>query len=178
MKKEAKRIKAIAGQYSVNPSYSAERVESKEWKEKIKSIWEFTVRQESGTSGNVKMYLHFDVETQSFVFKESFIYSELHFSQVISSPLLLYRLICTFNAAPSVMDDPYKTTWDLNLVHKPSGKLLMFSEWKGSARFWLPDYTYKDLEETFKNDLLDLLNYLVSDQCTHPYDGVLAGSVA
>jgi len=95
----------------------------------------------------------------------------------MSPALLLYRLIATFFGNP-VCGDNYKSIWDYNIIHKHSGKLLNFSEHKGAIVFWLPESRFTQLHHHFKNDLIELMTYLSSSECAHPYDNLVAGSVA
>jgi len=64
------------------------------------------------------------------------------------------------------------------LLHKSSGKGISFSEWKGAAGFWLPDTDSAKVNKELKADLIELMNYLISEKCAHPYDNLVAGSVA
>ena len=41
-----------------------------------------------------------------------------------------------------------------------------------------PDYEHTKLPKEFKDDLIELMNYLVSNECAHPYDNLVAGGVA
>lgn len=100
--------------------------------------------------------------------------------EAIPSALLLYRLICTFG--PVKLDcegnEGYKMVWYYVLNHKPTNTKIAFSEWKGSSGFHTTFHTYKQMPEELRNDLLALIEYLLSDECAHPYDGLTAGSVA
>jgi hypothetical protein len=100
--------------------------------------------------------------------------------EAIPSALLLYRLICTFG--PVKLDcegnEGYKMVWYYVLNHKPTNTKIAFSEWKGASGFHTTFHTYKQMPEELRNDLLALIEYLLSDECAHPYDGLTAGSVA
>lgn len=104
-------------------------------------------------------------------------YASLH--EAIPSALLLYRLICTFG--PVKLDcegnKGYKMVWYYVLNHKPTNTKIAFSEWKGAAGFHTTFSTYKKMPEELRKDLLALIEYLLSDECAHPYDGLTAGSV-
>lgn len=100
--------------------------------------------------------------------------------QVMPSALWLYRLLCLFKAKVySPGPEAYKLVWSVSLEHKASGQTFMFYEWKGgfTCGFMnrIPD---KKKFKAFEADILELLNLLASDKCLHPYDGVVAGSVA
>ena len=101
-------------------------------------------------------------------------------SAVMSSALFLYRLLCLFETEVQVepINDRYKCIWWITLKHKESGELLQFGEWKGAAGTWTRFHCLEDLPETFKRDYVLLLNELCSKDCPHPYDGLVAGSVA
>ena len=98
-------------------------------------------------------------------------------SKMMSPSLWLYRLIATFFFAPTC-EDNYKMIWEYSLQHKESGQKVMFSEWKGAAGFWMSETNNKKLNADFKKDLVELCNYLCSNKCAHPYDGLVAGEVA
>ena len=95
-------------------------------------------------------------------------------SCVISSPLLLYRLRCLFPVEVQEVDR-YKSVWEAEVVHKASGRILGFGEHKGAPRVYLsPDEPNRE----FVEDGIELLNLLCDPRCPHPYDGIVAGSVA
>ena len=100
------------------------------------------------------------------------------FYQAIPSCLLLYRLGCLFEGRPN-FEGPngYKVTWSFSLLHT-SGERIVFGEWKGGALFWLEAHNSKDLTKDFKKDVLNLLGVLLHKNCPHPYDELVAGSVA
>jgi hypothetical protein len=96
--------------------------------------------------------------------------------RVMPSALWLYRLLCLFPCkVKSEGPEAYKLVWSVSLQHKATGLSFTFYEWKGG-------FTCGHLNETepkaFIKDVMELLNLLASDQCLHPYDGVVAGSVA
>ncbi len=105
-------------------------------------------------------------------------YESLLASQsVISSPLLLYRLCCLFEAQVNVEGpEGYKVVWSIYLKHKASGIFVGFSEWKGSALYRASKFPPTGTD--FDEDWLALLNLLFDPCCPHPYDGTVAGSVA
>ena len=101
------------------------------------------------------------------------------FWQAIPSALLMYRLACLFpGQIETEGHEGYKVTWTMTLRHKATGEILGFGEWKGGALFWTKYGSYKELPTQFRSDLLKLINLLISDVSPHPYDGVVAGSVA
>ena len=59
-----------------------------------------------------------------------------------------------------------------------TGEALGFSEWKGSPLLRISPETVADAPAEFKRDMLELLDILCDPECPHPYDGVVAGSIA
>lgn len=154
-----------------------ERMGNYDLAEAIKSRWEHTNDSTSGC-GNVNYDCSFDLENCKIEWGRHDFANTLGIGNLISSPLLLYRLISIFFGAPEVVSDPYKTIWWYNLRHKKTGKLMHFGEWKGCSGFWLPEGGHNELKQPFKKDLEELLLFLVSDQIPHPYDGCTSGQVA
>lgn len=145
--------------------------------EEIRNKWIIGGESQAGC-GNVSAECAFDLLKGKIVWGGWNNPGAFYISNIIDSPLLLYRLICVFNEPPETEKDPYKTVWWYHIKHKPSGKVLAFGEWKGAARFWLPETNHTKLKPEFKKDLEDLLLFLVSDQIPHPYDGCTAGQIA
>lgn len=100
------------------------------------------------------------------------------FYQAIPSALLLYRLGCVFDGEVHFCRNGYKCIWEFALKHEKTGEVVIFGEHKGGATFWTKFMDIKDVPKEFLKDLKELVEYLVSDKISHPYDGVLAGSVA
>lgn len=96
---------------------------------------------------------------------------------IISTHLLMYRLICIF-FSPPITGNWYKSVWEYPIYHISTGKQLIFGEHKGASNFWLSEMSHTQLENSFKKDLIELLNFLISDQIPHPYDGCTAGQIA
>lgn len=172
-------IKAEKYQFAVPTLYSQERTGDEELRDFIAAKWEQSDEREAG-NGNCHHDFYFNIAKQSFEFNEN----SLHFNEgylsmykILSPALLLYRLIATFFFAPEC-ENGYKMIWHFNLQHKETGKKVTFSEWKGAPGFWLPDTDFKKLPATFRNDLIELCNYLISNKCAHPYDNLVAGSIA
>jgi len=131
--------------------------------------------------GNVRPL--WDKAAKRFVFKDYTLGTAEKYemiSGVISSALLLYRLLVLFSAKVEVepMEDKYKCIWWVVLRHKATGEYLQLGEWKGAAGTWTKYYDHKELPASFKRDTLALMNELTSKDCPHPYDGLVAGSVA
>ncbi|GJJ06004.1 hypothetical protein Clacol_000191 [Clathrus columnatus] len=96
---------------------------------------------------------------------------------IISSSLLFYRLLCHFcygnnnvNNKPSIT-----SVWQFELQHKVKGASILFLDDHG-----LFDIRVSGEEEAKEvmNDIESLVNALCSDECCHPYDGVVAGCAA
>lgn len=104
---------------------------------------------------------------------------------LISSQLLLYRLITVFGMPPASKDnevDGYKGVWTYTLYwmmgrrnrkggNGEKGKL-MFADNKGSFVI-----VFSGSEKASKS-ALEMIEWLVSDDVPHTYDGVLAGNQA
>lgn len=97
------------------------------------------------------------------------------FSRLISSPLLLYRLWCTFKISRVQEGDGYKCIWLYWLKHKESGFRVGFREHKVAV---MAHARSPPTNTSFDLDYLDLLNLLLDPMCPHTYDGCVAGSVA
>lgn len=172
-------IKLIKGQFSVNPEYTQERTGNYELRDKIATKWANYDKRVDGC-GNVNHDFYFDTVKQTFLFDSNPKHGDTRYIsiyRIISPALLLYRLISTFFGNPKC-EDGYKSIWEYNLLHKSSGRSISFSEWKGAAGFWLPETDSKKVNSELKADLIELMNYLISNECAHPYDNLVAGSVA
>lgn len=172
-------ISIVKGQFAVNTDYTTERTGNYERRDEILKKWQFSNGEVSGC-GNVNNQFYFDIKNQSFTFSDKSLYmdeSYIPMYRIMSPALLLYRLISTFFGSPKCCDG-YKTIWEYTVKHTESGKQMNFSEWKGAIGFWLPEHTYTKLSEQFRSDLIELMNYLISNECAHPYDNLVAGSVA
>jgi hypothetical protein len=161
-----------AKEYLTNATMSHKRKPSTayEIQSKISNKWTPVPRGTIDLCGNVR-------PSYNKVF--SFIGDNYSMFEVIPSSLLLYKLLCLYKAkVHSEGPEGYKTVWSICLQHKKTKEILMFSEWKGAAGIWTRFYTQEELPQAYKEDLIELLNHLVSDNCLHPYDGLVAGSVA
>lgn len=110
-----------------------------------------------------------------------------HFKQIkdgvglyraIPSALLMYRLSCLFpGQIKTYGQSGYKFVWQFSFKHLESGNYIIFGEWKGGSLFWTK-HDKETVPKEFERDILKLINVLVSDDCAHPYDGLVAGGVA
>ncbi len=166
--------------YLVNPSYVTKRSGNYEKAKPIQDKWTPTVRSVTKEPfiGNVRP--NFSLERKRFEFTDDiFPKDSIGMYQVFSSALLLYRLLCLFKAqVVSEGPEGYKCVWWITLQHKETGDCLMFGEWKGAAGIWTVYHSHEELKDSFKQDILELLDLLAANDCPHPYDGTVAGSVA
>jgi hypothetical protein len=173
--------------YIVNPRYTQARNKDQSlYTKTVKNLsakWTPVVHpKDTEFMGNVRP--NWDRENKKFVFRPDNARSDWGkfpgMPEVISSALLLYRLLVLFTAKVKV--DPargrYKCVWWITLKHKETGELLMFGEWKGAAGIWTRFSNHKELPPTYKADMLELMNTLADPKCPHSYDGLVAGSVA
>lgn len=166
--------------YICNPNLNLERNADYKRHAQIQAKW-LPLDTTCEGIGNIRPL--FDTEKNKFFFESTKHKGnrdkDLSMWQVISSPFLLYRLLTTFKAPVETLGpEGYKCIWWITLKHKETGEVLSFGEWKGAAGIWTRFHSSTELPKAFKRDTLEILNYLVSDTCAHPYDGLVAGSVA
>lgn len=175
--------------YLVNCDYIQERNANYERRKAIEELFEPDPEQVfPNSSGNVAYELVIDRQTLKSEFLksgglDSFTermqkYAQLY--QAIPAALLLYRLICTFGPVKLNCEGNagYKMVWYYSLKHKKTNTPIVFDEWKGSSGFHTTFHTFTDMPEELQKDICALVDYLLSDECGHPYDGLVAGSVA
>jgi hypothetical protein len=77
-------------------------------------------------------------------------------------------------------NDEYKQIWTCWIKNKESNDTILLLEWKGTSYIGIENQfmNIDELPKNFSNDILELLNYLLSDQCVHPYDNLVAGTHA
>jgi len=178
--------------YLVNCDLYIDRTANYERRKKMEAAFEPDAAQEfpNHSCGNVAHELQIDRKDLTCKFqkmgtgdlkdwaKQREVVATLY--EAIPSALLLYRLLCTFG--PVKLDcegnDGYKMVWHYVLNHKKTNTKFAFSEWKGASGFHTTFHTHEEMPEEFRNDLLSLIEYLLSNECGHPYDGLTAGSVA
>jgi hypothetical protein len=100
--------------------------------------------------------------------------------KALPASLALYRTICMFNnpVVECEGNNGYKVPWTMHLLHTESNTVIAMREWKGGFGIGLPHYEHTKMPLSLKRDLTLLVETLVSDRSPHPYDGVVAGSVA
>lgn len=93
-------------------------------------------------------------------------------SKLITSQLLLYRILCNFNVAPKTGNE-CKSCWSYTFRNTDDRTCsLMISEWKGA-----PVAHFRG-SETASTEALQLLEFLTSENCLHPYHYTRCGRVA
>ena len=168
--------------YLVSPPYVADRLKDDNGiQDGIVGKWVFRPKAPHLHNNLVMNGFFFDTEKKTFKFgtrKDWLNGANISPSRVISSSLALYRLLCLFKKSPVISKEAYKTLWEYPLQHKETKEYLTLLEYKAgftiNSKYTKPE----SLPESFAFDLLELLNFLVSDQIAHPYDGTLAGTVA
>lgn len=171
--------------YLVNCDYIQERNANYERRKVIEELFEPDPEQNfPNSTGNVSHELVINRLTLKSKFLKSDVYLKLpgnsQLCQAIPAALLLYRLICTFGPVKLNCEgnEGYKMVWYYSLKHKKTNMPIVFDEWKGSSGFHTAFHTFADMPEEFQKDICVLIDYLLSDECGHPYDGLVAGSVA
>lgn len=97
------------------------------------------------------------------------------FGARITSQLLLYRLLATFDNLNPGENDGFKSCWQVCLqmtVESSNEGILRLADSKGAVTI------HFEGTDRASKDAVDLLNYLVSTECVHPYDRLVAGQIA
>jgi hypothetical protein len=170
-------------QYLTSPPYIAERLKNTDWQDIVKDKWTFSPDSPHLHNNLATNCLRFDTEQQCFVLndvRDSSHRNTESLGSVISSSLLLYRLICVFNETPIVSNaqEAYKSVWEFPLCHRSTSDYFTFIDYKGAATVNSYHSRKEDMSEQVASDFLELITFLTSDQVAHPYDHLLAGSVA
>jgi hypothetical protein len=166
--------------YLTNCSWVTDRLKDDKKLEKMKKKFVFFLEgNRIDTNGTLNIFFQFNKDRKIEFQKDFRVNPNLYgFYQAIPSALLLYRLGCVFDGEVHFDREGYKCIWEFPLKHKKTGEIVIFGEHKGGSSFWTRFVNVKDVPKEFLKDLKELVEYLVSDEVTHPYDGVLAGSVA
>lgn len=169
--------------YLIQPQYYQERAENCILQDIIVEKWQSI--EDINLHANISPFLCYDVHNQEFIFNDIMFSrdkSKLISNNVISSAFLLYRLLSigyTPNFPKNGIEQvAYKSLWTISLEHKQTGQNLNFYDYKGG---WNIGTIYSDPNEMpydFKEDLLRLMNFLISNDIVHPYDLTVSGSVA
>jgi hypothetical protein len=151
-----------------------------ERQEAIMAKWVYrkAAANDLGTA-NLRMYTFYDIPKNKFIINENGkpTRNQVYIYDVMSAANWMYRLSITF-LKPPIMDNHYKAPWLFPLVHKATGVSAIMTEWKGSISFITNVYHPKGADKEFINDLLELLDYLVSYECAHTYSHLVAGAIA
>jgi len=176
-------------EYLVQPEYLAERKADYKKGEIINKKWKAISKKNSykinpnGTCGNIGHYILVSDKTRKVSITKSFVSpkaGQSYLFRAISSALAMYRVVCMINN-PIVESEGaagYKMPWSISLKHEETGNILMFGEWKGGFGIWTSFNKTEDLPESYKKDMIEILNLMFSKNSPHPYDRVTAGSVA
>ncbi len=169
--------------YLIQPQYYQERTENSVLQDVLTEKWELI--EDINLHANISPFLWYDTQNQDFIFIETmFSQDKTHLmsNNVISSAFLLYRLISmgyTPNFPKNGIEQvAYKSLWSISLEHKKTGQKLNLYDFKGG---WNIGTIYSEPDEMpydFKEDLLRLMNFLISNDIVHPYDLTVSGSVA
>ena len=180
------KVKATPNRYLIDPPVVQDRVDEEVYARVREQTAKWTpVDHMVKGCGNVRP--NWNNKTKKFVFKDpnlnerfsDFYKTHTMFHDVISSALLLYRLLCLYKATVETEGpEGYKCTWWVTLKHNETGELLTFGDWKGAAGTWTRFHKIGELPKSYRDDTLLLLNEICSPDCPHPYDGCVAGSVA
>jgi hypothetical protein len=102
------------------------------------------------------------------VFVNSSRYGDHRFCDCISSPLLLYKCSLTFPKNIKIYDSP-EYLWDCRLIHKDTNNFIKFNDKNNNSVIGLEfvdiQYEKDKVPDEFFKDILELFNYLISDQC-------------
>jgi hypothetical protein len=169
--------------YYIQPTYEQQRAENQVWQDLVIEKWEL-LRKPTDTHGNIEMILRFDMRLNRFILLESkrlsyrFDDNHISFARTISSALLLDRLICLAFYPNPFREEPYKVLWSVGLKHKATGYEICLEDYKAGCHLGSVFSEKDDIPPILQKDLLELLDFLVSNQIVHPYDLTVAGSVA
>ncbi len=176
-------------EYIIKPDYVSARVEGAaaavvdSFIAKARKAWKpLSLRGDKvGFCGNFASGLAYDVAAGVVVRRKDYSLppGTVGVYQAISSALMLYRLACVFKPIVQFKGrEAYKCTWSAAFRNKALGIDILFYEWKGALTIGLRLTGSGQFSEAQYAAALDLINLLLAPNLTHPYDGVVAGSVA
>jgi hypothetical protein len=175
--------------YLVQPNYLSERIADYKTGEELQKAFTIIPQKKMkgiGLNGNIKMGMVVNRKSLKVLVKKvknAEIYRKdspyVDFYEAISSALALYRTICIFKNPKIELQgaNGYKCPWFIYLQHQ-SGEYFGLGEWKGAFGVWSTRSDVEDVPKPALDDLIKLLNLILSDKSPHPYDGCVAGSVA
>jgi hypothetical protein len=177
----------VTRDYLVQPQLYQKRAENDDVQQAILKKWK-PLADKQNLGGNINSHLRFDTAEKAFVFidreamyKEGskFEYERYElFCNTISSALLLYRCVCLGFQPQIMQSDAYKTVWSVPFEHIASKECLVLLDYKAGADINTLAHQPSEMPTDFRNDVLELLTFIVSNSITHPYDLTIAGSVA
>ncbi len=176
--------KAARGrQYPVEAGDVMDRMADYETGEVLQSKFESIKDPNIGCNGNIAYNFLVDKKTlQTKVCKNAFNNREKGYMlyEVMSSALMLYRLICMFPNPVVICQGAagYKVPWEMFFKHKETGHVICMSEWKGSFNLRSEFNDINDVPLSLQEDLCMLFDLLYSNNSPHPYDHTVAGSCA
>lgn len=182
-------------EYLTNPPYSAERTADYDAQEKLNKAFKCLgpedeeYKKVDGLCGNIHDNFFIDKETKKAVVSKADYFSDERkklevtherLYKAMSAALLLYRTICLMKN-PHVFSDGcegHKVPWEIWLYHNKTKKVLCVSEWKGAISFRTEFHSVDEVPEEFLKDMLLFMDTVFGDNSPHPYDSLVAGSVA
>ncbi|MFN3454040.1 MAG: hypothetical protein ACK41T_03705 [Pseudobdellovibrio sp.] len=169
-------------QYLTNANYIMDRQADYETLEKLREKFKPVKEDIQSGNGNLAGFYSVNRKTKKLKLNKSRSYNfetDAGLYAVISSSLALYRL-CAYDGVTvhTYGQEAYKCVWSVGLVHEATGVVVHFGEHKGGFSFWTQYASVEDAPKDFIKDLTMFLEYLISDNFAHPYDGLVAGSVA
>ena len=178
---EVVELTEVAPNYRVQPCLYMKRGISYARQKAVASKWKWLKKPVSHHS-NINMYLRYDLADELFYFKaelreESPRVNDL-LCNVISSALMMYRCGAMGFAPHFNNTDSYKTLCSVSLKHKETGEHLVIQDYKAGIDLSTVFHNTEDMPVSYREDVLELLNFLVSGDVLHPYDLTVAGSVA
>lgn len=189
MEKKTKQKRRLTN-YAVQPRYLGARAGDDKAGERMRKLFVPATKEEyqnTDQCGNLKSTIYFDVARKRVVTLKKWLgFDQMEkrgcvlLSQSMSSAMWLYRGICLF-PNPIVLcegSNGYKYPWALPLKHVETGELLVLCEWKGAFSLHSRFHGVEQAPKNFMRDVRRLLNLMLSNKCPHPYDQVVAGSVA
>lgn len=188
MEKKVKRNidkRAIGNPYPVEAGHVMERMADYETGEKLQKKFE-SVLPENHFSCNGNIGCNFVVSRKTLktkVTEDAFAHRDKDtymLYEVMSSALMLYRLICMFPNPKIICEgyNGYKVPWEMFFKHVETGKIICMSEWKGSFSLRTEFNDITEVPVSLQKDLCMLFDLLYSNNSPHPYDHTVAGSCA
>jgi hypothetical protein len=190
----------MSREYLIQPKFldrNANYGEGNYLKESFETEFDF----DSPTCGNIGSYFVYDTNEKKIIMNKERIFpledNQMSLSRTISSSFALYRLLAILGPL-KLTSDGYKSIWYIRLKHKETDNIFTLYDYKGAfsigsefveffgdpslindkKSFFGKMKTIQSIPESFKNDILRLLNLICSDESPHPYDGCVAGSIA